>query len=100
MARLDLLLADAEARFTAYNDTAHGAGVPWSLSSRAYLGFSAMAPEVVEGIRGMSAFFEEGATHAVQLRSEERRVGKECRAWWMRNPKRKKMKYEEERSHT
>lgn len=67
MARLDLLLADAEARFTAYNDTAHGAGVPWSLSSRAYLGFSAMAPEVVEGIRGMSAFFEEGATHAVQL---------------------------------
>lgn len=66
MARLDLLLADAEERYAAVNQTPQG-GVPWSLTVRAYLGFSAMAPEVVEGIRAMSAAFEEGATHAVQL---------------------------------
>lgn len=66
MERLELLFADAQARYQEFNNTTYDK-VPWSLSARAYLGFSAMEPELLEGILAMSNYFEEGATHAVQL---------------------------------
>lgn len=64
--RLDLLFADAQSRYEEFN-TAENSNVPWSLSSRVYLGFSSTQPEVFEGIHVMSAYFEEVVTHAVQL---------------------------------
>lgn len=66
MARLDLLFSDAKARFEEFN-LAGQERLPWSLSARALLGFSAMEAEVSEGIHAMSEYFEECVTHAVQL---------------------------------
>src|SRR5699024_5839143 len=58
MARLDLLFSDAKARFEEFN-SAGQERLPWSLSARALLGFSAMEAEVSEGIHAMSEYCEE-----------------------------------------
>ncbi|WP_417547759.1 TetR/AcrR family transcriptional regulator [Marinobacter segnicrescens] len=64
--RIDLLFEDAQERFHQFNQP--GAGrMPWSLSSRARFDFSSVNTEVIDGIAGMSRFFEECATHGVKL---------------------------------
>ncbi|NWN91836.1 TetR/AcrR family transcriptional regulator [Marinobacter adhaerens] len=64
--RLDRLFEDLQARFREFNQTDDG-GTPWSLTSRARFDFSSVSPEVAEGMKEMSRFFEECVEHAVQL---------------------------------
>lgn len=64
--RIDLQFEDARSRFEEFNEPGDEL-TPWSLSSRARFDFSAVDTEVVEGIAGMSRYFEECVTHAVRL---------------------------------
>lgn len=76
--RLDLLFENLQTRFREFNQTDDG-GTPWSLTSRARFDFSSISPEIAEGMKKMSHFFEECVGHAVHTAIESGELRQDTR---------------------